>query len=228
MIDLLFVGDGPRDKAILPPLVTRLLDEPVGGEFRHWAGLHQGGKGYRRKLLYAMGQTRLLRKKGLVAVVDRDKSGRGERFGELRLARDSVRADPLNVPTAIGEANPHAEAWLLDDPLAVRKGLDLPPSTPIPNVLDVHPKNALQVLYKKSPLGEADASANKGAPSQQMPGSSANALKGHDVYTPALKTLADIAKLVRIEQCHHREETGFETFANDVKSELGPLRGKST
>ena len=39
MIDLLFVGDGPRDGVSLPPLVSRIVGQEVGGSFRAWKEL---------------------------------------------------------------------------------------------------------------------------------------------------------------------------------------------
>ncbi|HEV7224363.1 MAG TPA: hypothetical protein VGN42_16760 [Pirellulales bacterium] len=126
MIHLFFVGDGPRDGATLPPLVERILGAEVSVTFREWRPLHLRGKGgYGGKLQFIIRAARDAGASGLVAVVDRDKDPRRRRLRDLAAGRAGDRASAPPFPTALGEAVPHVEAWLLDDLAAVRQSLRL-------------------------------------------------------------------------------------------------------
>ena len=152
MIRVLVVGDGPRDEAMVPAIVATVLGRPVEAQFEPWARLHdRSGKGYGRKLRYAIAVARD-RRRALVATLDVDASPRRERMAELQQARDDARSRPDPVPTALGAANPHGEAWLLDDAVAVRSVLGLAADVPVPSVLRVRsPKGALEALMAESP-----------------------------------------------------------------------------
>src|ERR1700722_10517004 len=106
---LLFVGDGPRDKAVLPALIENLLDVNdgsvrAGSVFRQWREieLYEGGAGYRRRMQFAIDQARSERMQGLVCAVDCDKAHARERLKELNNARDADRTKNTSLPTAIG------------------------------------------------------------------------------------------------------------------------------
>src|SRR5690348_7890197 len=145
MIKILFVGDGDRDPATVPPLVERILGVQTIPDPQHWKQLRVGG--YRRKLLFAIRRAIDADAKGLVATVDTDKHEQREKLRELKKGRDEDRTQRPGFPVAIGEACPHAEAWLLDDPVAVRQGLCLPSAADVPPVHKVpSPKEALQAL----------------------------------------------------------------------------------
>jgi hypothetical protein len=199
MIKLLCVGDGERDHATVPHLIGTLLQKSIQLETRPWARLSAPRgptRGYARKLAFA----RLVAEDhgcaGLVAVIDRDKDRDGERLKDLRAGRYAQRRTAPPFPTALGQAIPHGEAWLLDDPIAVRQALQLAPACPVPNVRECrYPKSDLEQLWTQSPLG------GRGA----------------------LEAWELIAKLVQRSRCAHRKETGFEKFAQDVHDELGQL-----
>ena len=87
MTHLHFVGDGPRDAATMPHLVSRILGAEIKSTAANWARLHSAGTGYRRKLLYAVTQAQTQKAKGIVAVVDRDNAVTGSRLGQLQDAR---------------------------------------------------------------------------------------------------------------------------------------------
>jgi len=195
MIRLLVVGDGERDAATIPRLVEQVLNTTVAESFRPWARLHSGGRGYSRKLKYAARQAQLARMNGLVADVDRDRSHPGERLREMRLGRQQDRNSQPPFPTALGEAIPHGEAWLLDDSQAVREVLQLEPDVQIPTPTKTkNPKQALEDNVEKSN-------------STQDP-----------------RTIwAEIAKALVPNRCVHAKETGFHAFAEEVKVEFGPL-----
>ena len=195
---LLFVGDGPRDEAAVPRLVEGILEIEVRETFRPWARLHGGGSGYGRKLAFALGQARDLNAQGLVATIDRDHDHSGGRLGAVRKRRDDVRTVSPPFPTALGEASPHLEAWLLDDEVAVRTALRLDPDRVVPNVRnEKHPKSALEALHA--------ASRRAG--------------------DRPLEVWADLARAVRPERCAHAQSTGFEEFVAEISLELGPLAG---
>lgn len=204
---LRIVGDGERDAATVPPLVRGILKADFTAEPSPWPRLHRGEKkapgyhlkGYGLKLYYLLRSARSSGADGVVATVDADKATRRQRLNEMRKAREADRAVRPPLPAALGEARPHSEAWLLDDPAAVREGLGLSRDAQVPNVRDCsYPKHILEELHRGSPR--------------------------HD--DAPLAVWPDIAAQVEPERCAHKEETGFEAFAQDVQEELGPLFGR--
>ncbi len=51
---LLFVGDGERDAATVPHIVARILDTQVEPVTQHWARLNGAGRGYQKKVRFAV------------------------------------------------------------------------------------------------------------------------------------------------------------------------------
>ena len=194
MIKLLVVGDGERDGASIPPLVQTILEKPVESEFERWPRLQKKGLG--RKLHFATIQARNRKHDGLVAVVDADQRMRSKKIKDLIVARAEMRQSAPPFPTALGEAVPNGDAWLLDDPLAVCDALQLDRNTAIPVVTRVRdPKPELDGIIAQSSRAREDT----------------------------LQVLAAIAGLVRTERYRHASVTGFEAFVKDVKAELSPL-----
>lgn len=154
MIPLLFIGDGPRDGAMMPAIVKTILGNDIRPEIRTWARLNRAGSGYDRKLLFAIAEARTENLTGLVATVDADKSG-PERIAQMRAARERDRSKNLPLPVALGCAEPDGEAWLLDDPAAVRQTLGLPENHSLLNVRKTNdPKAALEAAMRISAHGE--------------------------------------------------------------------------
>jgi hypothetical protein len=196
MISLLLIGDGPRDEATVPHMVENILNTPVQAEFQRWAHLHGSGKGYEKKLRFAVLQAKDALAAGLVAVVDQDNAKGGSRLKALRGARDDDRTVHPPFPTALGEAIPHGEAWLLDDPPAIRQVLELEDHVPIPTVRKARePKDVLNQLIRMSRYHEENR----------------------------IELLEQIAPLVDVSRCQHGNETGFADFVKEVRQELGPL-----
>jgi|WetSurMetagenome_2_1015567.scaffolds.fasta_scaffold286305_1 hypothetical protein len=196
MIRLLFVGDGERDAATNPHLVGRLVSSPIEPRAIPWPRLNQAGRGYDRKLLFALHQAREEGLDGVVATIDQDKSPGRDRLRSMESARVRHRETAAPLPTALGCADPHAEAWLLDDPVAVRMALRLDTHAPIPTVRKT-----------KNPKGEIDALHAGSARSSE-----------------SIRTvLVDIARSLDPARCQHARETGFEHFTKEVKDEIGPL-----
>jgi hypothetical protein len=206
MIRLLFVGDGPRDKASLPPLVSTILANEVECEFRAWKEIRQHrGRGYHRKLLYALALARDSRMPGVVAVVDADTQPIRQRLRELQDARKKDRASNPPLPTSLGEARPNVDAWLLDDATAVREVLDLSSDAEIPSVRSVRdPKDSLNEVITQA--RRAGASVER------------------DLST--LPFLSKIAIRVSPQRCANAKTTGFEAFQKDIVEELGCLTEK--
>lgn len=197
MIHLLFVGDGERDAVTVPRLVEGILGISIREETRRWARLHRAGRGYDRKLKFAFRLVRVAEAEGLVATVDHDEEKKKRaRLRTMQQVREAERREFPPLPTALGQAVPHGEAWLLDDPVAVRQALKLPNDTQIPTVSKTKdPKKALESLLAESK-------------------------RAGERY---LHVWADIAREVDPERCVHSKETGFEAFADDVRDELGAL-----
>lgn len=188
-------GDGPRDEVTIPELLRNLLGFPVNCEFTQWMKLHVNGRGYGRKLAYAMIRAKKNRNiDGVVAVIDQDKDKNRNRWNAMKDKRESQRAGGNLVKTALGEAVPHGEAWLLDDDKAVRDGLGLSPSESIPKVGSgsQKPKQVLEALHKKSPRSEEGS----------------------------LDVWADIAQRVTLGTCRSPVTTGFKAFAEEVEQQL--------
>ncbi len=143
---MLFVGDGPREGTVLPPIVSGILRVELDPQTRPWAHLHGGG--YSQKLRFAALQAAELEARGLVAVVDSDADPRGTKLKRLQRGRDVVPVAP--VPTAPGEAVPHLEAWLLDDSEAIRSALGMTaPSIPSPASVE-SPKRTLESIISSA------------------------------------------------------------------------------
>jgi hypothetical protein len=195
VIHLLFVGDGLLDAAVVPNIVATVTGSEVRADARHWARLHGSGKGYRKKLRFAVRQAQANKWQGLVATIDADRDGLN-RLRQLRDERVVLREAEQPYPVAIGCADPHLEAWLIDDPVAVRIGLALERDAPVPNVRDcASPKGALEQLHRNSPR---------------------NGDSRQDVW-------GEIAIELERNRCPHATETGFSAFAQDLTDELGPL-----
>lgn len=195
---ILVVGDGPRDSAALPALVLRMLSNRVPFQFVDWHNYtHLIGRGkgtiYSKKVKYF---TRVAKDRdclGLVVVTDTDRGKHGEKLQELRKGRSEEREKNVPFPTALGEANPHFDVWLLDDSHAVAITLSLPPNR-IPNIRNCSsPKDSLTKLIEEARLS-ADLS----------------------------DSLRKIAEVVEPSRCVHSKETGFHEFTFEVRVELVP------
>jgi len=131
----------------------------------------------------------------LAIVVDTDKSPPREKLRHLRTGRDEDRQNNPPFPTALGEANPHFDVWLLDDAVAIRKALQLPGDFPVPNAVKTeYPKHTLSGLIEQSRIDFARIS----------------------------DALGDIAQHVSPARCVHSSDTGFATFEEDVQDEIEP------
>lgn len=197
-MSILVVGDGPRDQSALPNLVCTILGSNVDSRYDDWHHVtHLRGKGsiYARKLKYLTRRARADEFGALVIVVDTDKSKPREKLRALRSGRDDDRQNNPPFPTALGEANPHFDVWLLDDAVAVREGLGLSNDFDIPNAIKVdYPKDSLSELVEHSSIDFSEVS----------------------------DALGEIARRLSSDRCVHRKETGFAAFDSDVADEVKP------
>ena len=203
MIRVHIVGDGDRDGATVPPLVSNLLGVEVEGAFFPWNSppeskgrkLRMNTKGgYAKKIAFAIERARKDRAAGVVAVVDRDVEPARERLRELRAGRDEDRRSNPPIPTAIGEAVPHGEAWLLNDRVAVRDSLYLE-DRDIDAIDESDPKSSLDALI--------DASSRR--------------------EEWRMDVLRDIAARVDRSRCPNASRTGFALLADEVRHEFRDL-----
>lgn len=196
-LKLLFVGEGERDRAAVPRLVECLLGTAVEPGFERWARLHHQGarRGLGRKLQFAVRQALDRGADGLVATVDSDRATHSDKIHDLERARVKDRERGVHVPTVVGEAIPHLEAWLLDDPGAVRSVLKLEANREIPSPTKVKsPKEALEQLCNESGCTGSIADM-----------------------------LGSIARHIARQRCIHADRTGFGRLCNEVEGELRPL-----
>jgi hypothetical protein len=193
-MQLLFVGDGPRDEVVVPAIVRSINPNCCKADFHAWKNIRLArSSGYERKLKFAIADACERGLGGVVATVDNDRVQQRDGIAKLQSARQDHRCDLSHsqIRIAIGEAHPHSEAWLLDDAKAVREVLGLDSSVMIPNVRTCHPKDELHRLVEKSAKADLEISL-----------------------------LREIAQLVSFDRCTHKNETGLEAFRLDVSREL--------
>ena len=210
MRHLRIVGDGERDVATLPNLVSGILKAEFTHKTTPWPQrLHLREKkirgyalrGYGLKLLYVLRHARSDGAEGVVACLDADTETKRQRLKQMKQAREAHRSISPPIPTALGEARPHNEAWLLDDPVAVREGLGLPAKHPIPNVQKCSsPKHKLEQLHAQSTRKD------------ERP----------------LEVWRYIATHVDEGRCPHKKKTGFGAFVAELRAEIAPLFGKAS
>jgi len=191
---LLFVADGERDHQTVPKIVEGILSAEIRSSFRAWKQIRLNrGRGYQKKLAFAFLVARDQNLDGVVATLDSDHATPGERLGILRSARQKDRQDPTKnpLPAALGEAVPHLEAWLLDDPTAVKEVLRFQPDRAIPHVSQGDPKEVLNHLIQESERSET-----------------------------LLQILSEIAASLELNRCNRASVTGLQSFVEDVRREI--------
>lgn len=190
---LLIIGDGPRDEAALPPLVSTILGFPIEAATLTWKDRRLHSLSFERKMRFVITEARSDRMDGAVAVIDADKWAENRRT-ELNKVCNQLAQSHADVPLAQGMADPHGEAWLLDDPVAVRQALGLDDGHEIPSVKgEENPKARLETLIRDSS-------------------------RAGDSRRDVLK---DIAAAVCLERCSQKHNTGLADFDRTVGKKLG-------
>ncbi|MBL8880295.1 MAG: hypothetical protein JNG88_14370 [Phycisphaerales bacterium] len=199
---LLIVGEGDRDKAVLPHLVSKILDREISHSFEPWARLNsedvRTGPKYVRKLKMALIQAHKSGATAVAAVVDNDDS-KGARLTALREARMLIEQNTVGPPMALGHADPHLEAWLLDDEKAVRTTLAFATNRAIRGVGSVKsPKEELNRLWEESPRRRDNPSES------------------------SIDMLAALSRELSIDRCNQSIRTGLQDFADEVRTRITP------
>jgi len=197
MISIYLIGDGPRDQYSIPPLLETITGDSLQVRFTTWKELRlQRGSGYFRKLMLALIQARDFGDDAVVAVIDQDMQPHSQGLRAMREARSKDRQSFAPLPTAVGEAIPHGEAWLLDDPHGVRLALRLASSETIASLSQCeYPKTEIDRLIDLSSFSDQDK----------------------------LENLARIAREINPRRCQHPKVTGLHQFVEEVNEELKPF-----
>ena len=194
---LLCVGDGERDRTVLPALVESLLGEQIETFYEDWRQQRspRGGRGFDAKVMAALDTVVRFGLDGLVAVLDRDTAPPFDRLRDARAgrARHRRRFPSAPSPAALGEAAPHFESWLLDDEQAVKVVLAIAPGVRIPLPHRCRsPKVELERLI-----------ADAGRPDRD-------------------DAKAEIAAGIDPARCRRGKRTGFADFLTDLHAEFPP------
>ena len=191
MINIHFVGEGSRDEQSMPALVGSLTLTPFQATFSKWTRYRVHS--HRKKLLLALHLAREANADGLIASTDQDTVGEAK-LRELKEARDADLQDNPPLPTALAVPDPHFEAWLLDDKVAVQKVYGIPTER-IPNVDEVdNPKAELFALFRSSKPAEAGQTE--------------------------FETLESLSSQLNPARCQHMQSTGLRAFLRDLKDEF--------
>ena len=196
MINVHFVGEGSRDEQSMPALVAAITQTPFHATCSKWTSYRLHRPGFRKKLLFALQLAREVNADGLIAFTDQDTAGE-TKLHELQKGRATDRELNPPLPTALAVPNPHFEAWLLDDKVAVHNVYEIPTES-IPNVNRVdNPKAELHALYRSSELATA----------------------GHTEF----ESLESISSKLDPTRCRHTQSTGLRAFLRDLKDEFRSL-----
>jgi hypothetical protein len=134
------VGEGKIDRGsgsdqsespttgVVPILVHSLCDRPESMRVRRRPLPFLQGKGLWQKVRFAKRQAFNGASDGLVFVLDTEGNHPGQ-LEQLQRGRDSGLSD---YPTAVGVAHPCIEAWLLADPSAISRAMELAQQPEIP------------------------------------------------------------------------------------------------
>ncbi len=194
---------GPPQKGVLPILVHKLCGKPqqMLVKRRSFAMLEGRGKGLAKKVQFAKRQAQQNNSDGVVLVLDTD----GDMAGRLQAITDGRDREQPDYPMAIGVAHPCIEAWLLADPAAIRRGLNLSKTPSIPNEPE------------KLPAPCHDRNKN---PKTMLRDAVAETAK-REISTRKKDCIA--AAMNDMEILRKRCSQGFAPFADEVETHIRPL-----
>jgi hypothetical protein len=190
----------PPNEGVVPILVHTLCDRPqkMLVKRRPFASLQ--GKGLAKKVQFAKRQASCNRSDGAVFVIDSDGDLAG-RLSELVEGRD--RELPF-YPMAVGVAHPCVEAWLLADPAAIRRALELGTTPQIPDGPEQLPAPLRNRRHNPKTVHRDIA----GAATKELGG------KEKDSIATAMNDLSLVRK---------RCPQSFAPFADEVENRIQPL-----
>jgi hypothetical protein len=190
----------PPTNGILPRLVHALCGKPDNMRVRRRAPAFLEGKGMVQKVRFAKRQARYNESAGAVFILDTE-GNQSERMRELTEGRD---AELPEFPMAVGAPHPCIEAWLLADPAAIKKGMQLERTPETPDDLECLPapsqdrkRNPKIILAVSCNVNRAELSA---------------------------KEKDQIASEIRVlERLRERCPTSFAPFADEIERIIRPL-----
>ncbi len=185
---------------VLPRLLHALCDRPPNMLLKPYRTPFLQGKGWTQKVHFAKRQAYYNKSAGVVFVMDTEGEQK-KRIEELAKGRDM--AFP-KLPMAVGAPHPCIEVWLLADPAAIKKGMDLTQSPQIPEELESLP--APRQDRKRNPKTILAQCCGKGA--------SELSAKEKD------QIAAEIRDLQRLK---NRCPISFAPFAEEVEQRIRPL-----
>ena len=191
MISIRLVAEGFRDEAIMRALIPQIIGHKVFILFKSLKEYHLDGMSLKKKYRFIATSMKVNREFFGIGLFDRDKNKRREGIREVKEALENVEGFNSLFHFAFGEADPHLEAWLLDDPVAIREALGLPPAVQIPSVDSVNdPKEEIEKLRKQGPEDVLEAEI--------------------------CKILEAIAGKLTPKRCTRAKQTGFAQFQKEV------------
>lgn len=124
-----------------------------------------------------------------------------KRKNDLAAGRDDAR---VPIPMALGVAQPCIESWLLTDPTAIRRGLDLPATPQVPSEPEKLPAPRRNRKHNPKTVLVNAARANRDDLSAKEKGRIAKAMNDMDLVQT-------------------RCPLGFAPFADEVHQRIRPL-----
>lgn len=190
----------PPNEGVVPILVHTLCGKPPAMLVKRRPFASLEGKGLAKKVQFAKRQASCNKSHGVAFVIDSDGDLAG-RLSEMVAGRD--RELP-HYPMAIGVAHPCIESWLLADPAAIRRALDLPKTPKVPDELERLPAPLQNRAYNpKTVLRDISATETKELGGREK-----------DCIAAAMNDMT----LLR-----NRCPEGFAPFADEVENRIRPL-----
>ena len=191
----------PPTKGVVPVLVHTLCDKPAAMLVKRYGRLFMQQRGsLKQKARFAKRQARINGSAGAVFVVDSD----GDLKGRKRDLTDGRKMELGQFPMAIGVAHPCIEAWLLADPSAIRRGLELPNNPETPDEPE------------RLPVPSQDKRKNPKAALARAAGQ-----KKRDLSAREKERIA--SKMKDMPRVRERCPQGFAPFADEVECHIRPL-----
>ncbi len=193
----------PEDpsRGVLPILVHTLCGRPATMRVKRYGRRFMMKPGsLKQKARFAKRQARINGSAGAVFVVDSD----GDLKGRTRDLTGGRKMEAGEFPMAIGVAHPCIETWLLADPAAIRRGLELPSNPETPD----EPESL--------PVPSEDKRKNPKAALARAAGKQKQDLSARQKERVAV-AMKDIPRVRR------RCPQGFAPFADEVECHIRPL-----
>jgi hypothetical protein len=185
---------------VLPRLLHSLCGKPPELMVKRRAVSFLQGKGWVQKVQFAKRQAFYNKSAGLAFVMDTE----GDQKQRMRDLTDGMNAELPNFPMVVGAPHPCVEVWLLADPAAIKKGMNLPQRPQVPDNLESLPAPSKNPDYNPKTILAKCCNASHGD------------LKAKEKDSIA----AEIRDLGRLrEQC----PTSFAPFAEQVERIIRPL-----